>query len=95
MLASNLTLQPTPSSCVQAVQAVTWGVFPGKEVQQPTIVDNETFSIWKDEAFALWLTQWGCIYDDESESADLLHSIHDSFYLIYIIDNNFIRYGHP
>ena len=40
------------------VNAVTWGIFPGKEVVQPTIVDAETFKVWKDEAFELWQSQW-------------------------------------
>ena len=31
----------------QGVNAVTWGVFPSKEVLQPTIVDYESFLAWK------------------------------------------------
>ena len=27
--------------------AVTWGVFPGKEIIQPTVVDSVSFNIWK------------------------------------------------
>ena len=27
--------------------AVTWGVFPGKEVSQPTVVDPVAFTVWK------------------------------------------------
>lgn len=30
-----------------AVNAVTWGVFPGKEVVQPTVVDPHSFLVWK------------------------------------------------
>ena len=33
---------------------MTWGVFPGQEIQQPTVVDAQAFLAWKDEAFALW-----------------------------------------
>ncbi|CAI8053880.1 Methylenetetrahydrofolate reductase [Geodia barretti] len=36
--------------------AVTWGVFPGMEIIQPTVVDPVSFHIWKDEAFMLWGT---------------------------------------
>ena len=39
--------------------ALTWGVFPGREIVQPTIADYKTFLIWKDEAFALWIEKWG------------------------------------
>ena len=31
----------------QSPTAVTWGVFPGKEVLQPTVVDPVSFSIWR------------------------------------------------
>lgn len=41
--------------------ALTWGVFPGREIIQPTIADYKTFLIWKDEAFALWMEKWGKI----------------------------------
>ena len=27
--------------------AVTWGVFPGKEIVQPTVVDPISFEFWK------------------------------------------------
>jgi len=27
--------------------AVTWGVFPGKEIKQPTVVDPISFNFWK------------------------------------------------
>lgn len=44
------------------INAVTWGVFTGKEIVQPTVVDHEAFLIWKDEAFKVWLDNWGLIY---------------------------------
>ena len=69
--------------------AVTWGVFPGREVLQPTVVDPEAFMVWKDEAFSLWLEQWAVLYDDESLSFDLLHNVHDTYMLVNVVDNNF------
>jgi hypothetical protein len=30
---------------------LTWGVFPDKEILQPTIFDPSTFLVWKHEAF--------------------------------------------
>ena len=30
-----------------SVNAVTWGVFPAKEVVQPTVVDPQSFTVWK------------------------------------------------
>eukprot|EP00659_Diplonema_papillatum_P001946 gene1947-2957_t len=33
----------------EGVTAVTWGVFPGKEIIQPTVVDTASFMEWKKE----------------------------------------------
>tara|TARA_Y100001960_G_scaffold33863_1_gene30449 strand:- start:57 stop:1112 length:1056 start_codon:yes stop_codon:yes gene_type:complete len=49
----------------QNVNAVTWGVFPGQEILQPTIVDARSFLIWKDEAFGLWINDWASIYNEK------------------------------
>ncbi|GAB5586991.1 methylenetetrahydrofolate reductase (NAD(P)H) met13 [Umbelopsis nana] len=68
--------------------AVTWGVFPGKEILQPTIVESTAFMAWKDEAFELW-QQWARIYDSASKSAKMLKDIHDNWYLINIVNNDF------
>ena len=71
--------------------AVTWGVFPGREVIQPTVVDPESFLVWKDEAFSLWLAGWASIYDEGSESYELVHDIHDQYYLVNIVDSDFVQ----
>ncbi len=39
----------TPEWCAQ-VNAVTWGVFPAREVVQPTVVDPQSFLVWKARA---------------------------------------------
>jgi len=71
--------------------AVTWGVFPGKEITQPTVVDPDAFMVWKDEAFSLWKTQWAKIYEAESISHSTITTVHNTYYLIAIVDNNFIN----
>lgn len=70
--------------------AVTWGVFPGKEIIQPTVVDTNAFVVWKEEAFALWKSQWASLYEPSSASHQLINHIHDTYYLINIVDNDFI-----
>jgi methylenetetrahydrofolate reductase (NADPH) len=72
-----------------SVNAVTWGVFPGKEITQPTVVDVKSFMAWKDEAFSLW-GEWSGIYEDGSESKKLIQSVADSYYLVNIVDNDFV-----
>jgi len=71
--------------------AVTWAVFPGKEIIQPTVVDPESFLVWKDEAFSLWIRTWADIYHEESLSYDLINDIHDQYFLVNIVDNDFIN----
>ena len=40
------------SNCrTRGVHAVTWGVFPGREIMQPTVVDPDAFIAWKSEAY--------------------------------------------
>ena len=48
--------------------AVTWGVFPGCEIKQPTIVDPISFRAWSEEAFGLWREQWAKLYEPGSQS---------------------------
>ncbi|GMG09292.1 hypothetical protein B5S33_g1744 [[Candida] boidinii] len=91
------------------VNAVTWGVFPGKEIVQPTIVEKISFLAWKDEAFRL-LKEWSTILNknnlsskekteendqqaiDIENSKRLLDSVYEDFYLINIVDNNFVTH---
>lgn len=69
--------------------AVTWGVFPGREVLQPTVVDPVSFKVWKDEAFALWREQWAKLYPEGSPSRELLYHISDTYYLVNLVDNDY------
>ncbi|CAI9762942.1 unnamed protein product [Fraxinus pennsylvanica] len=46
------------------VNAVTWGVFPAKEIIQPTVVDAASFLVWKDEAFETWSRGWAKLYPE-------------------------------
>ena len=72
------------------VMAVTWGVFPNKEIIQPTIVDTRSFLIWKDEAFSLWMNDWASIYEPKSGSYKLIKEIYDTYYLVNIVDNDYV-----
>jgi len=70
--------------------ALTWGVFPNREILQPTIFDPSTFLIWAEEAFSLWTNMWLNLYDYGTDSHDLVESIRDTYYLVAIIDNDFV-----
>lgn len=47
-----------------AVHAVTWGMFPGKEITTATMVEEVSFRAWAEEAFALW-TEWARVVGRE------------------------------
>ena len=70
--------------------ALTWGVFPNKEILQPTVFNPETFTVWSKEAFQLWIEAWAVLYDDETDSCALIHDVHDTYFLVAIYDNEFI-----
>lgn len=63
--------------------AVTWGVFPGKEIVQPTIVETISFLAWKDEAYRLG-NDWAKCYPASSPSRQLIERIMNTWYLINI-----------
>ncbi|KAJ3128671.1 hypothetical protein HK098_003878 [Nowakowskiella sp. JEL0407] len=68
--------------------AVTWGVFPGQEIVQPTIVEAVSFMAWKDEAYELW-AKWAEIYEPGSVSEKLLKKVENEWYLVNVVDNNY------
>lgn len=68
--------------------AVTWGVFPGKEIVQPTIVEAISFLAWKDEAYRLG-TDWGHCYDQTTMSRHLIEAIMDTWHIVNIVNNDF------
>ena len=69
--------------------AVTWGVYPGCEVKQPTIVDPVSFRAWSEEAFALWTKVWGNLYEPDSQSRKVIDHIATNYYLVNLVDNDF------
>ncbi|KIV84693.1 methylenetetrahydrofolate reductase [Exophiala sideris] len=68
--------------------AVTWGIFPNREVVQPTIVETVSFLAWKDEAFRLG-EDWAKCYPAGSGSRKLIETIMDECYLVNVVNNDF------
>lgn len=73
------------------VNAVTWGVFPAKEVVQPTVVDPVSFMVWKDEAFQAWEAEWAYLYPEEDPSRGILKEIKETYFLVSLVDNDYIN----
>ncbi|KAJ3441127.1 methylenetetrahydrofolate reductase [Anaeramoeba flamelloides] len=73
------------------VTTITWGIFSG-EIIQSTVVDPYTFHrAWRKEAFALWTSQWGDRYQEGSNSQKIIQNIHNTYFLMNIVDNDFIH----
>ncbi|KAI0564155.1 Methylenetetrahydrofolate reductase [Gracilaria domingensis] len=70
--------------------AVTWGVFPDREVVQPTVVDPDSFLVWKNEAFNVWTNVWADLYEESSPSRPVLKELRDSLYLVNVVDNDYV-----
>ncbi|KAG0206631.1 hypothetical protein BGX28_001970 [Mortierella sp. GBA30] len=78
----------TDDALVEGPNAVTWGVFPGKEIIQPTVIEKVSFLAWRDEAFEIW-REWEQLYPKGSESQRLLHQIGHDYWLFNVVNNDF------
>lgn len=70
--------------------ALTWGIFAGREIIQPTITETVSFLAWKDEAYRLG-EDWSKCHDAASPSRKLIQQVMDDRYLVNIVDNDFHR----
>lgn len=81
------------------INAVTWGVFPGEEILQPTIVEKTSFLAWKDEVYTLF-EEWGRIMqlpvvedvDEESRRgfSEFIRKFGEEYVLVNLVNNDFI-----
>jgi hypothetical protein len=63
----------------------------GREIEQPTVVDPVSFLVWKDEAFDLWTSEWGSLYEEGSASRRVLADIAAHWWLISVVDNDHVK----
>ncbi|KAF8912003.1 methylenetetrahydrofolate reductase-domain-containing protein [Gymnopilus junonius] len=68
--------------------AVTWGIFPGQEIVQTTIIERESFLSWKDEAFSIW-SEWASFYRPNSGERKLLEGIRNNRWLVSIVHHDY------
>ncbi|KAM0340050.1 hypothetical protein ACHAPQ_001324 [Fusarium lateritium] len=73
-----------------STNAVTWGVFPGKEIITPTIIEEVSFRAWCEEAFGIW-GEWAKVYGRGSESEKLLSGIKEEYWLVNLIHHDFVE----
>jgi methylenetetrahydrofolate reductase (NADPH) len=91
---SNGTTSPSDSSIDDAgmnsstVNCVTWGVFRGKEIVTPTIIEEVSFRAWGEEAFRIW-DEWRRIYPRGSATELFLDSTKSDVWLVCVIGQRF------
>jgi methylenetetrahydrofolate reductase (NADPH) len=73
-----------------STNAVTWGVFPGKEIVTPTIIEEVSFRAWSEEAFGIW-GEWAKIYEKGSASERFLEGLRADSWLVNIIHHDFVE----
>ncbi|KAL1848420.1 methylenetetrahydrofolate reductase 1 [Paecilomyces lecythidis] len=71
------------------VNAVTWGVFRGKEIITPTIIEEVSFRAWGEEAFRIW-DEWRRIYPRGSPTERFIDETKNDVWLVCVIGQ---RYG--
>ncbi|KUJ06282.1 methylenetetrahydrofolate reduct [Mollisia scopiformis] len=81
---------PLKTNSADGPNAVTWGVFPCKEIVQPTIVERISFLAWKDEAFRLG-TDWARCHSSLSPSRHLIENMMETWFLVNI-GNSFLLF---
>ncbi|KGQ10587.1 Methylenetetrahydrofolate reductase 2 [Beauveria bassiana D1-5] len=77
------------ATAAASTNAVTWGVFPSKEIVTPTIIEEVSFRAWCEEAFGIW-DEWSRVYAKGSPSATLLSGIRDDYWLVNVIHHDFV-----
>lgn len=67
---------------------VTWGVFRNSPVVQTTIIEEESFKAWRDEAFCIWL-EWTKLFPTNNPSKAFLKQIYSDYCLVSIVHHDF------
>jgi methylenetetrahydrofolate reductase (NADPH) len=82
------TSKPTPG--MTGVNAVTWGVFRGKEIVTPTIIEELSFRAWGEEAYGIW-EEWRRVFARGSEEEGFLLRCKREVVLVNVVGQRFVR----
>ena len=78
--------KPTPGAT--GVLPVTWGVFRGKEILTPTIIEEQSFRAWGEEAYGIW-SEWRRVFPRGSEEERFLESCRAEMCLVNCVGQKF------
>ena len=48
-------------------------------------------TLLQDEAFGLWTSEWGALYEKGSRSSQIIEDIANTWYLVSVVDNDYIH----
>lgn len=69
--------------------AVTWGVFRGHEIMTPTIIEEESFRAWSDEAYGIW-DEWRRVFPRGSAEERFLSRCREDVVLVNVVGQKFV-----
>ncbi|KAK2740696.1 hypothetical protein FQN55_008750 [Onygenales sp. PD_40] len=84
----DVVLDSAATASNSGVNAVTWGVFRGKEIISPTIIEEVSFRAWGDEAFRIW-DEWRRIFPRGSPTEQLLTGLKKDAWLVCVVGQRF------
>ncbi|KAJ2468889.1 methylenetetrahydrofolate reductase 1 [Coemansia sp. RSA 2322] len=67
---------------------LTWGVFPGRAIVQPTLIDKMNFFAWRADAFRVW-ADWAAALPPPA--ARFLDDTAAACWLVTVVDNDYKR----
>lgn len=77
-----------PAAGATGVNAVTWGVFRGKEIVTPTIIEEQSFRAWGEEAYGIW-EEWRRVFPRGSEEEKFLGLCKRDSVLVNVVGQQF------
>ena len=80
------------SHAAEAVNSVTWGSFPGKEIVTPTIIEEISFRAWAEEAFGIW-REWERCYAPGNPSREVVRGCREGLWLVNVIGQKYREEG--
>lgn len=78
-----------PAAGETGVNAVTWGVFRGKEIVTPTIIEEQSFRAWAEEAYGIW-EEWRRVFPRGSEEEKFLEWCKQDSVLVNVVGQQFV-----
>ncbi|KAL2220264.1 putative methylenetetrahydrofolate reductase [Thermoascus aurantiacus ATCC 26904] len=82
------TGEDVTTSAQNSVNVVTWGVFRGKEIITPTIIEEVSFRAWGDEAYRIW-DEWRRIYPRGSPTERFIDATKRDVWLVCVVGQRF------